>query len=219
MLVPLILLSGCMHHQPRMNKRSYHLNVQTADDSRLIDDIRVSSKKAHYDKKTDCTLVKLTVENRSHASCSFRPSDLNMPLISQDQAERLLAYSGRDIARIIGFASVGATASFCSLIFPTLIMLVPGAFYFSTTIWRCIVVGTPLAGMLFGASRANYKTTKMVQGFDYMSRESKKKVIFSGEIQTVLLLVKGQQIHDLSVALQTDNGLVDYVLRLPISSR
>ncbi len=213
MLVPLVLLSGCMHHQPRMDKRSYHLTAQAADDSRLIDDIRVSCKKAYYDKKTDCTLVKLTVENRSNASCLFRPSDLNVPLISQDQADKLVK-SPRFIKPLVA-TGVGVAGLFgplvCGFIY---VMSLPsggtsGLFLLPFMVLSCVT--GPAVGAI---TYALIPEKKNKLGLEYMCAGSKKKVIFTGETQTVLLLVKGQQIQDLSVALQTDNGRVNYALRL-----
>ena len=222
MLMPLVLLSGCMHHQPRMNRKSYHLNAQTADDSRLIDDIRVSSKKVHYDKKTDCTIVKLTVENRSDASCSFSRSDLNVPLISQEQAYKLVKSTrfikplvaggigcGVGAAGVLGSISLissmtakSTTAyAYAYLLGP--LMLVP-------IVVIPLVAGAAVGGIIY----ALIPDERNKLGIEYMCGAGKKKVIFSGETQTVLLLVKGQQIQDLSVALQTDNGRVDYALRL-----
>jgi len=223
MLIPLVLLSGCMHHQPRMNKKSYHLNAQAADDSRLIDDIRVSCKKAHYDKKTDCTIVKLTVENRTDVSCSFSRSDLNVPLISQEQADKLgksPRWTKSSRVLLASGVGVGASAAACgcfvaAILSKNIFLVLPTAILWGLTMGilpGCIILGTGVAAGRVTYNRISKKKNKL--GIEYVCAGSKKKVIFPGEAQTILLLVKGQQIQDLSVALQRDSGPVNYALRL-----
>lgn len=219
MLIPLIFLGGCAHHQStrRLNKKhaSYHLTQQEADDSRIINDIRVSYKKSSYIKQSDCTIVQMTIENKSDNVCSFNQSDVKIPLLTQKEAERLIRSSGfRRAIRIILPISVGLAA-----------YLTPSAL-----IWESATQGAGMlllftlpVGIIAGAVLATgtYFIIKTIlpkkvnaDFFNCIYENNTHMTVFSNEIQSMLLLVKGPLKEDLKISLQTDHGPLDYALEL-----
>jgi hypothetical protein len=223
-LGPLLLLNGCTHYQPRINKKSYHLNVQVADDTKLIDAIRVSSKKLYYDRRSDCTFIQVTVENGSDASCSFGPYELNMPLISQDRAEKLCKYKyPKCIMSLVasaagcGIGIAGVLKCISAISSMTAKSTVAYAhMYFLWPFLGIPMLIVPLGmGAIAGAlTYALIPKEKDKLGLDYMSSGSVRKVIFSGETRTVLLLAKGKQAQDMNISLQRNNGVTSYNLKL-----
>ena len=216
MLAPLILLSGCAHRQSakRFNKKqlSYHLTEQTADDSKAIDNIRVSCKKSPYIKKSDCTLVHMTIDNKSDSTCSFNRSDLKLPLLAQTEAEKVVRSSGfRKVARAILPASIG----FAACLAPSIWLISDGAWeLFLVTVPIGMILGTVLGISTYFITKAIIPDTSNKYDIAYINENKARKIIFPNEIQSMLLLAKGELNQTFEISLQTNHGQLDYALEL-----
>lgn len=219
MLAPLILLSGCAHRQSakRFNKKqlSYHLTEQTTDDSKAIDNIRVSCKKNSYIKKSDCTPVHMTINNKSDSACSFDQSDLNVPLLAQNETEKMVRTSEFRKALkttlpiragIVGFLALPIGLSIATKDI--------GTFFQITILFSpfCLLAGAALAGTIYGIASLIPNASSNF-GITYICENNACRVLQPNKTQSMLLLTKGHP-KELSITIHTDNGPIDYTLQL-----
>lgn len=215
MLVPLMLLSGCAHRQStkHFNKKqlAHHLTAETADVSKTINNIRISCKQSLYVKKNDCTLIHMTIDNKSNNTCSFNRSNLNISLLTQKEAEKVVKSSSvRKAARIILPVSIGL-ATFLA---PIALLAAGGILTVASmgllALPIGIIVGPSLTANTYFATRALIPDKKNQYDLDYIYEDNAQATICANETRSMLLLAKGPLKQNFQISLQTYQGLLDY---------
>lgn len=217
LVVTLSFLGGCYKGSLSELKKNHPISYY--DDSKEIDNIRINCKRITYDRKHDCTLVKLTIDNQTDASCIFCPTDINVPLVCQKTRERIYEKHNTiksSMYKAVGYGLLGLiiserlTAPVRALAYTT-----SGTAFFDNPILHGIIVGSGLLGGLLGGIIGNKKKPTYNSDIkNYYSQESNTKIIFCNETDSIMLLIKGSDIRNFDIALHTSAGINSYNMRL-----
>lgn len=76
------------------------------------------------------------------------------------------------------------------------------------------ILGTALGISTYFITKAIIPDKSNKYGIAYISENKARKIIFPNEIQSMLLLVKGELNQTFEISLQTNHGQLDYALEL-----
>ncbi len=217
LVASLAFLGGCQKASYAQLKKNHPISFY--DDSQEIDNVRVSCKRMAYDSSTDCTLIKLSIDNQTDTSCMFGPTDINLPLITHENAQRIYdTYNnrGKRISQSIGYGIMGfLVGSIAS--FPLLLLSGLATFGSSKQAWNCgagaigvTTVSVALGGLLGYRKKIEYNPKSK----SYFSQDSSQKVIFGNEQDAVMLCVQGRNVKNLDITLHSQTGTRQFGLRL-----
>ncbi len=170
-----------------------------------------------YDKKHDCTLIKLSVDNQTDRSCMFGPTDINLTLVTHENAQRIYdTYNnkGKRIGQTVGYGIMGFFAGSISSL-PLLLLSGLAAFGSSKQAWNCgagaigvATISTALGGLLGYRKKIEYNPKSK----SYFSQNSSQKVILGNEQDAVMLCVQGRNVHSLDMTLHSQIGIRQFNL-------
>ncbi len=205
LIASLAFLGGCQKANFAELKKNHPISFY--DDSQEINNVRVSCKRMTYDKEHHCTLIKLSVDNQTDTSCMFGPLDINLPLITHENAQRIYdTYNnrGKRISRSIGYGIMGF---FVGLVpaYPFWLgamMCANDALMLSKITLGITGASASIAGLLGYRKKIEYNPKSK----SYFSQDSSQKVIFGNEQDAVMLCVQGRNLHNLDITLHSSTG-------------
>ncbi len=201
LIASLAFLGGCQKAGFAELKKNHPISFY--DDTQEIDNVRVSCKHMAYNKKHDCTLIKLSVNNQTDTSCMFGPTDINLQLVTHENAQRIYdTYNnkGKRIGRSIGYGMIGFIAGFA----PAFLFLLGALIADNDALLRNIGLGIMGTGAAIG-SRLGYRERVKYnpKSKSYFSQGSPQKVVFGNEQDAVMLCVQGRTVKNLDFTLHS----------------